>query len=198
MNKNLVKNLAARHAIEETYHDEQFRKGSFKAGHSSSGEMNYYKFFYELIGNVHGLTVLDVGCGNGWLSIKLAKSGASVYGIDISGELIEAAKRNAINTKTDLAIEFKRIPIEDTEFEDNLFDIIIGSAILHHTDIKVSLQKIFNSLKTGGRALFIEPLNENPALKLWRMLTPKRRSPTERALRKDDLDYITRLSTKPK
>lgn len=198
MNKHSLDSISNRHYIEEAYHDKETKKGVFKAGHSIAGEMSYYKFFYDLIGDVYGLTVLDVGCGTGWLSIKLAECGAKVYGIDISGELIKTAKANAHGVKGNFQIEFNRIALEDIKFENDFFDIVIGSAILHHTDIKVSLQNIFHAVKPRGRAIFIEPLNENPALRLWRILTPKRRSPTERALRNEDLKYIMNVFPKSK
>ena len=39
-----------------------------------------------------GMTVLDVGCGEGWLSRALASSGATVVGVDASEPLIIAAR----------------------------------------------------------------------------------------------------------
>src|SRR5215469_9298198 len=47
--------------------------------------------FLEMLGDVSGLTVLDAGCGEGYLSRILAHRGASVTGIDISPRLIEIA-----------------------------------------------------------------------------------------------------------
>jgi SAM-dependent methyltransferase len=80
--------------------------------------------------------------------------------------------------------------VEDMNFEEGSFDLVIGSAILHHTDLKMAVPNIFRVLKQGGRAIFIEPLNENYILKFWRKLTPSRRSPMERALLKGDLYFI--------
>ncbi len=41
----------------------------------------------------HPATVLDVGCGEGWLARKLAEQGAQVVGIDVIPALIESARR---------------------------------------------------------------------------------------------------------
>jgi len=46
----------------------------------------------EIIGNVEDLSVLDAGCGEGYLSRALASHGAQVTGIDISLRLVEMAR----------------------------------------------------------------------------------------------------------
>jgi 2-polyprenyl-3-methyl-5-hydroxy-6-metoxy-1,4-benzoquinol methylase len=48
--------------------------------------------FLRLLGDISGLTVLDAGCGQGYLSRILASRGASVTGIDISPKLIHIAR----------------------------------------------------------------------------------------------------------
>src|SRR5438067_3785743 len=48
--------------------------------------------FLALLGDIAGLTVLDAGCGQGYLSRILARRGAQVTGIDISANLIRIAR----------------------------------------------------------------------------------------------------------
>ena len=48
--------------------------------------------FWKLIGNPKDLCILDLGCGQGWLTQKLYDRGASVVGIDGSNKLIERAR----------------------------------------------------------------------------------------------------------
>src|SRR5689334_22156508 len=48
--------------------------------------------FLRLLGDVSGLTVLDAGCGQGYLSRILASRGAHVTGIDLSPNLIRMAR----------------------------------------------------------------------------------------------------------
>lgn len=180
--------LSDRQKAEKAYHDGKYRNKS--ANEPASGLDAAYGFYWSIIGDVKRLKILDYGCGNGWLSVQLAKSGAEVCGIDISGELIR--KANELKAKHGLAdsISFHEMPAENLTFPDAYFDIIAGSAMLHHTELEAALKNIARVLKPGGRAIFIEPMNQNLLLKIWRALTPWRRSSTERALTAAELRLI--------
>lgn len=183
--------LSERQLAEKLYHDEKHRDANALVDQRKADSA--YNFYWGLVGNVKGLKVLDYGCGNGWLSVLLAKSGADVCGIDISEELIK--KADALRDRQGLGkrISFKVMAAEDLTFPDRSFDLALGSAILHHTDIDRALSNISRVLKPGGRAIFIEPLNQNIFLKLWRKLTPWRRSPAEKALTDAELAAIKRI-----
>ena len=58
----------------------------------------------ELVGDVRGRRVLDVGCGDGDLAIDLTKRGARVVGIDSSSVMINAAKQHAERNPTNRRI----------------------------------------------------------------------------------------------
>lgn len=189
--------MSERQRIEEIYHDAKYKHDAIPVIYERS-ETKYYRFFWDLIGDVSGLKVLDFGCGNGWVSILLAKAGAKVWGIDISGELIKKANKWANDEGLSSKISFEKMPGENLAFPDNFFDLILGSAILHHTDINLAITSIFRVLKPGGRAVFIEPLNQNIFLRIWRRVTPWRRSPTERALTNKDLKFIQSIFTRTK
>ena len=189
--------LFKRQKSEENYHNQKFK--SLKTiKNAKRAESKAYKFYSQLKRDVKGMKTLDFGCGNGWISIDLAKSGALVWGIDISEELIRYANNWAEKENLSDKIKFKKMTGEDLNFDDNFFDLVLGSAILHHTEIKLSLMQIFRVLKPGGRALFIEPMNQNIFLKTWRKLTPWRRSPTERALTHKDIMFIREVFPKMK
>lgn len=75
-------------------------------------------------------------------------------------------------------------------FPNNKFDLVIGRGIIHHLDLKVSLLEINRVLKKGGTASFLEPLDANPLLKIFRFLTPFARTPDEKPITKNDLKWI--------
>jgi 2-polyprenyl-3-methyl-5-hydroxy-6-metoxy-1,4-benzoquinol methylase len=181
--------LTERQKIEERYHNEKYANDKHRS-HRHSRTSSCYRYYFSLIKDVEGLKILDFGCGSGWLSLQLAARGAKVWGIDISQKLIEQANQFASYKKLTDTIHFSKMAGEELTFSNNSFDLVLGSAILHHTDIEPALSGIQRVLKPGGKAIFIEPLNHNLLLKSWRKATPWRRSPTEKALLLRDLDYI--------
>ena len=103
--------------------------------------------------------VLDLGCGGGILAEILAKSGANITGVDISSELILAAKQHCPN---DLKINY----IVDSfgQYSDNLenhskFDIITCMELLEHIDDPCLLISSCNRLLKSGGKLFLSTLN---------------------------------------
>lgn len=53
----------------------------------------FAEFMHRQLGDLKDLSVLDLGCGHGWLAAKLRQQGAGVVGIDGSRALITAARR---------------------------------------------------------------------------------------------------------
>ncbi|MCK5074131.1 MAG: methyltransferase domain-containing protein [Bacteriovoracaceae bacterium] len=58
-------------------------------------KFNSDPIIWKYADTVEGKTILDAGCGTGYLSILLAKAGAYVTGIDISPKMISVAKESA-------------------------------------------------------------------------------------------------------
>lgn len=76
-----------------------------------------------------GKRVLDLGCGFGWHCIYATEQGAaSVTGIDISEKMLDRAKMMSGT----YPINYRRMPIEDYEYPENRFDIVISSLALHY------------------------------------------------------------------
>lgn len=148
--------------------------------------------YYQLIEtNIEGKKVLEYGCGNGEYLIELAQKGGIMSGIDISPVAIELALKNA--GAMNLEIDFQVMDVESMDFEDNIFDILYGSGILHHLDIQKSLKEIHRVLAPGGKAIFWEPLGHNPFINLFRYLTPGMRTKDEHPLLVFDLLHIQQI-----
>src|SRR3989339_674531 len=76
--------------------------------------------------------ILDIGCGNGWISIKAAKAGFEVWGIDSSEtaieEAIETAKDEGIEGNTDFQVgDALNLP-----YDESFFDALIDRGLFHH------------------------------------------------------------------
>ncbi len=102
---------------------------------------------------------LEIGCGTGLFTKKVyEKTKAQITAIDISEDLLAIAKKKLpeLNFKIDDAMALS--------FENNSFDAVYGSSILHHLDFDKSLEEIIRVLKPGGRFVFAEPNMINPQI----------------------------------
>lgn len=106
------------------------------------------------------MRVLEIGCGTGYYTKELGKTGASITAIDISPDLLEIARAN-ITSKN---IAFKLENAYATTFEDNFFDAVLGSSVLHHLEVEKALREIFRILKPGATVMFTEPNMLNPQI----------------------------------
>lgn len=148
-----------------------------------------FKRYEELISQVPaGGQVLEYGCGPGSWAYFLAKRGIHVTGIDISDVAIEQATERAKSEGVGELCTFRVMNAEQMDFESSSFDLICGSAILHHLDLAVALPEIARTLTPRGRGVFVEALGTNPAINLYRRLTPRHRTPDEHPLVLSDLE----------
>lgn len=177
---------------EKLFHNHRFAEDTRKPlDKYYSITRNTIQLFFELISkNLKGKKVLEYGCGTGSFSFDLAEAGAIVYGIDISEVGIESAKVGAKSKKYSDNIKFTVMNAEELEFENDFFDKVCGSAILHHLEIKKALTELCRVLKKDGNAVFLEPLGHNPFINLYRKLTPKLRSEDEHPLKTDELNLF--------
>jgi SAM-dependent methyltransferase len=134
-----------------------------------------------------GAHLLEYGCASGRQSIHWLKAGARVTGIDISSEAIEKARENIKATPYADRAEYYEMNAEAMTFEDDTFDLIVGSGILHHLDLEACYSELSRVLKPGGLAIFKEPLGHNPLINLYRNLTPKMRTEDEHPLLSGDI-----------
>ena len=105
-----------------------------------------------------GMNVVEVGCGTGLITQRLARSGASILAIDISPELLEQARARGLDPNQ---VRFVEGRFEDCGL-DGTFDAVVGSSVLHHLDVTPALQRIRELLRPGGIMCFAEPNILNP------------------------------------
>lgn len=89
--------------------------------------------FLKLIGKRLKIAkVLDVGCGDGWISIKFAQKGHKVWGIDSSQTAIAEANFKAKQSKVSKNTHFIVGDALNLPYKNNFFDAIIDRGLFHH------------------------------------------------------------------
>ena len=164
----------------------RFENIFYKAIYNSSED-----FFTYLEHNAKNSEILDYGCGIGSFIEKVIKyNPKKIIGIDISEVSINKAKKKAEELK--INVDYRVDNCEKTSFENNSFNIVYGTGILHHLQIEKCLDEIYRILKSNGNLIFIEPLGTNPIINLYRKLTPSSRSKDEHPLAGKDFKYINK------
>jgi len=100
------------------------------------------------------MRILEVGCGNGWLSAKLSEiPGADVIGLDINQTEISQANRVFIKDN----LEFVYDTFNEDTFPEIKFDVIVFAASLQYFEsAKTILELALSILDTGGEVHIID------------------------------------------
>lgn len=115
-----------------------------------------FSFVHEYGGDLislidgQGLSVLDLGCGNGALTSRLAQAGFQAQGLDASPELLETARRNYPE------LTFRQGDAADFQVPEP-FDAVFSNAVLHWIDREKQddmLRCVNRALKPGGQFVF--------------------------------------------
>jgi SAM-dependent methyltransferase len=88
--------------------------------------------------------ILDLGCGDGQTAKRIVANGVTVMGVDISPEMVSAARSRGI-----VAMEAS---VESLPFSDHAFDAVFSNAALHWVkDQDAMMAEVHRVLKPGGR-----------------------------------------------
>jgi 2-polyprenyl-3-methyl-5-hydroxy-6-metoxy-1,4-benzoquinol methylase len=102
----------------------------------------------ELIGDVHGLRVLDAACGPGLYAEELVRRGADVVGCDGSAQMIELARRR-VGPQVDLRVHELGQPF--TWLETGSVDMVVCALALHYVNDRVAfLRECVRVLRPDG------------------------------------------------
>ena len=100
-----------------------------------------------------GSRVLDVACGTGVVAVTAARLGARATGLDLTPELLEAARENATTAGVD--VDWREGDVEQLPFEDGAFDVVasqFGHMFAPRPDVAV--REMLRVLKPGGMIAF--------------------------------------------
>lgn len=126
-------------------------------------KINYCKNFINENITKDKIKILDVGCGTGEYTIRLAQQfpKAEIIGIDISEEIIKVAKKKSKKYKN---VKYFVDSAYETKLKKNEFDVVCGFYVLHHLHLNKVSSEIKRVLKNGGIGFFYEPNLLNPVV----------------------------------
>jgi len=139
----------------------------------------------ERIAAKKGEKILDVGCGGGITTLKLAAlagEDGGVLGVDVSRQIIDVAIKRAEDSAN---IEFQHSDAASTEFGENKFDLITSRfGVMFFDDPVAAFKNLHLSLKPTGRLVFLcwrtpqeNPWMAEPAAATFQILPPPMEKP---------------------
>lgn len=111
--------------------------------------LNSDPVLWAFAGDIKGLTVLDAGCGTGYLTRKLHERGARVIGVDFSEHMIDMARVNVpgVDFRVESCSDLGRIG-------DGSMDMVIANYVLMDTpDLEGTMQAFCRVLRDEGLAI---------------------------------------------
>ncbi|AWF80589.1 methyltransferase [Microbulbifer sp. A4B17] len=127
----------------------------------------------EALGDISGARILDMGCGEGYVSrMLLAQGASSIFGVDASSEMIAQAKETALAGNLKTAEYTVGNAVIYSNFPTEKFDHAIAVFLFNYLTIEemtAVMSRVKNLLKKDGAFVFTVP---HPCLPFMREETP--------------------------
>ena len=138
-----------------------------KSEYVALSSKSYDKILYELsksfINKKDRIKIIDLGCGTGSFTKKLLSLNSEIYGCDISPKSIKQASNFYPE------IKFSVQDIEHLSYDENFFDVVIFSGVLHHfNNLKKPFMEAKRILKKDGLIFSFDPNLFNPFFWIYR------------------------------
>ena len=123
-----------------------------EAGPTSANHVMEEPALLDVLGDVRGLRILDLGCGTAAIGRRLLAAGCAAYvGVDGSAKMVAAARAELAGTDADIRYGH----IEALSFAPDSHDLVISRMALHYVeDLDPVLAACHACLSPGGRMAF--------------------------------------------
>lgn len=153
--------MTTHHAFVDDAYSPRARSYLDSAVHASGADLDALE---ARVRGQSGARVLDLGCGGGHVSLRVAPHVAEVTAVDLSQPMLDLVLATAI--ERDLQnVAVCRSPVEQLPFEAARFDLVLSRFSAHHWhDLDAGLREAQRVLASGGRAVFIDTVAPTPAV----------------------------------
>jgi 2-polyprenyl-3-methyl-5-hydroxy-6-metoxy-1,4-benzoquinol methylase len=110
----------------------------------------------EYLGKLQGKTIMDIGAGSGYFSVKLAKQGANVIAADVNDEFQQFIKKRIEKEKIQ-NIQLRKIPYDDPSLAEGEADMVLIVNTYHHiNDRSAYFAKVRKGTRKDGELVVID------------------------------------------
>src|SRR3990167_3295994 len=134
---------------------------------------DFFRIVKKEVGNAK---ILDIGCGDGWISIIAAKEGHEVLGIDSSPSAIKEAMSAANEKGLTNKLRFEVGDALGLPYDDNFFDAVIDRGLFHHIlpqNREIYLQNILRVLKKKS-LVYLSVFSKNNPVGIGQLFNKKK------------------------
>lgn len=136
------------------------RKAAFWNEHiGDEGDRNrrlhLHPVIWRMLGDVEGQTILDAGCGTGYLGVMLAQKGANVTAVDYAPGMIEQAKARASRLQVELDLHIDNCCTLETISDSSLDKLVSNYVLQDLEDLAGAISAFARVLKKGGVAVLV-------------------------------------------
>jgi SAM-dependent methyltransferase len=114
---------------------------------------------FEMLGDLTGARVVDLGCGEGYCTRECARRGAAeVLGVEISAEMVDRAREAEAELKQ--GIVYRQGDVRALDLETGAFDLATAVFVFNYLTLdetRTALREIHRVLAPGGRLVFSIP-----------------------------------------
>jgi Methylase involved in ubiquinone/menaquinone biosynthesis len=137
------------------------RASSYDDGLEGKFSQRFYNVLLSCLDVKPADTVIDVGCGTGYLLRRMAERQEIIgYGIDLEPKMIDEAKQKCPEMNIQVS------PSENTPFDNNTFDVMTACMAYHHfSDKEGFIKEAARIIKPGGYLYIADPFFPFPVRK---------------------------------
>jgi 2-polyprenyl-3-methyl-5-hydroxy-6-metoxy-1,4-benzoquinol methylase len=118
----------------------------------------WYRLVSEYIGNVAGLSVLELACGRGGFTRQLARAGARVTACDFSSMALHATLNKLAALSSFPRVALAQGDAQNLPFASNSFDLVVSCETIEHLPrVQAALCEMCRVTRPGGKLFLTTP-----------------------------------------